>query len=274
MCRLSWSFGTSTSWNPEGLSRPVQHCCTVPTLVKVHYSEPPENAYTLDCLKKGWKRNLELIYLSFLHCRINCRQQEVKAKGHKENSPKENENIRQGSQGRYIDRTRRIHVRILFVNIYRFDLDNSVTMSTRVRAERQGIVARLGQGEEIRLSSEMSRPSHLNWVPGFVPGDKVEGAWGSPRPSRIAEFENDLSYASTSPYVFMTGCLISKAKTSLSYGSPHLAICFLFPTEYFDITDLQFLQAVRQATPTVSPATFHDAYSDKALKVSVLGKHT
>jgi hypothetical protein len=41
----------------------------------------------------------------------------VKAKGHKENSPKENENIRQGSQSRYIDRTRRIHVRILFVNI-------------------------------------------------------------------------------------------------------------------------------------------------------------
>jgi len=23
MCRLSWNLGTSTSWNPQGLSRPV-----------------------------------------------------------------------------------------------------------------------------------------------------------------------------------------------------------------------------------------------------------
>jgi len=24
MCQLSWNLGTSTSWNPQGLSRPVE----------------------------------------------------------------------------------------------------------------------------------------------------------------------------------------------------------------------------------------------------------
>ena len=40
-----------------------------------------------------------------------------------------------------------------------FDSDSSVTMSTMVRAERQGVVTRLGTGEEIRLLPEISRPT-------------------------------------------------------------------------------------------------------------------
>jgi len=28
MCQMSWNLGDSTSWNPQGLSRPVQDCFT------------------------------------------------------------------------------------------------------------------------------------------------------------------------------------------------------------------------------------------------------
>jgi hypothetical protein len=38
MCRLSWNLGASTSWNPQGLSRPVVGllCFTVLTIVQIY----------------------------------------------------------------------------------------------------------------------------------------------------------------------------------------------------------------------------------------------
>ena len=44
MCRLSWNLGTSTSWNPQGLSRPVMgllYLFTFSQIVIVHYLMTP-----------------------------------------------------------------------------------------------------------------------------------------------------------------------------------------------------------------------------------------
>ena len=40
MCRLSWNLGDSTSWNPQGLSRPVMglnYLLSLPTYAQFHY---------------------------------------------------------------------------------------------------------------------------------------------------------------------------------------------------------------------------------------------
>jgi hypothetical protein len=51
MCQLSWNLGASTSWNPQGLSRPVQACNGValplsqPTLYGLTYWHSPYKAH-------------------------------------------------------------------------------------------------------------------------------------------------------------------------------------------------------------------------------------
>jgi len=54
MCRLSWNLGASTSWNPQGLSRPVMGLLCF--YVRVLY---PEQATVLSNLDNENRRNTE-----------------------------------------------------------------------------------------------------------------------------------------------------------------------------------------------------------------------
>jgi len=85
----------------------------------------------------------------------------VKAKGHKENSPKENENIRQGWQGRYtcIDRTRskRAHPLCEYLQILTWTAQLLCRLGYGLKDS--GLWLDWGQGEQIRHLSEMSRPN-------------------------------------------------------------------------------------------------------------------
>jgi len=70
MCRLSWNLGTSTSWNPQGLSRPV---------MGLLYLLPPEYTsetllYEAACLllKSGFRVSFSWLYEPGTQCMWNA----------------------------------------------------------------------------------------------------------------------------------------------------------------------------------------------------------
>jgi hypothetical protein len=62
MCRLSWNLGASTSWNPQGLSRPVMGLLY---LYFYPYTFKQANPYSVGAAQIHWKR--VYCYDSFSH---------------------------------------------------------------------------------------------------------------------------------------------------------------------------------------------------------------